>query len=86
MRDLISNLGVKIAIPAASYAADNTPAAIDLRGFESAVFAIHVGVGGITFSGSNKVEFVLTHTSSSANGGLQNRIDSSSIRSIKCRD
>jgi hypothetical protein len=61
MRDLISNLGVKIAIPAASYDADNTPAAIDLRGFDSAVFAIHVGVGGITFSGSNKVEFKLTH-------------------------
>lgn len=61
MRDLISNLGVKIAIPSASYDADNTPAAIDLRGFDSAVFAIHVGVGGITFTGSNKVEFKLTH-------------------------
>lgn len=61
MRDLISNLGVKIAIPSASYDADNTPAAIDLSDFDSAVFAIHVGVGGITFSGTNKVEFKLTH-------------------------
>jgi len=61
MRDLISNLGVKIAIPSASYDADNTPAAIDLRGFDSAAFLIHVGVGGITFTGSNKVEFKLTH-------------------------
>lgn len=61
MQDLVSNIGVKIAIPAASYDADNTPAAIDIRGFDSAVFAIHVGVGGITFTGSNKVEFKLTH-------------------------
>lgn len=61
MRDLISNLGVMIAIPPAAYDADNTPAAIDLRDFDGAVFAIHVGVGGITFSGTNKVEFKLTH-------------------------
>lgn len=61
MRDLISNLGVMIAIPPAAYDADNTPAAIDLRGFDGAVFAIHVGIGGITFSGTNKVEFKLTH-------------------------
>ena len=61
MRDLISNLGVKIAIPSASYDADNTPAAIDIRGFDSAALAIHVGVGGITFTGANKVEFKLTH-------------------------
>lgn len=61
MRDLISNLGVEIAIPPAAYDADTTPAAIDLRGFDGAVFAIHVGVGGITFDGTNKVEFKLTH-------------------------
>jgi len=61
MRDLISNMGVEIAIPAASYSADNTPPAIDLRGFDGAMLAIHVGVGGITFSGTNKVEFKLTH-------------------------
>ncbi|WP_186397673.1 hypothetical protein [Stappia sp. TSB10GB4] len=61
MRDLISNLGVMIAIPPAAYDADNTPSAIDLRGFDGAVFAIHVGSGGITFSETNKVEFKLTH-------------------------
>ncbi|KPH80563.1 hypothetical protein [Bosea vaviloviae] len=66
MRDLISNLGAKIAIPAASYDADNTPPAIDLRGFDSAAFLIHVGVGGITFTGTNKVEFKLTHADSEA--------------------
>lgn len=60
MRDLASLIGFAVAIPAATYAADNTPVAIDLNGFESAVIAIHVGVGGITFTGTNKVEFVLT--------------------------
>lgn len=62
MRDLISNMGVEIAIPAAAYSADNTPAAIDLRGFDGAVFAIHVGAGGITFSATDKIEIKLTHS------------------------
>lgn len=41
-------------------AADNTPAAIDLQGFEAAKLLIAVGVGGITFDTTNKVEFKLT--------------------------
>jgi hypothetical protein len=62
MRDLISNLGLVVALPAAAYGADNTPAAIDLLGFEGALIALEVGVGGITFTGTNKVEFKLTHS------------------------
>lgn len=62
MRDLNSNLALAVALPAAVYSADNTPAAIDLAGFDSAVLAISVGVGGITFSGTNKIEFVITHS------------------------
>lgn len=62
MRDLVNSLAAAVAIPAATYTADNTPAAIDLLGFEGAVVAIHVGVGGITFDASNKVEFKLTHS------------------------
>ena len=66
MRDIISNIAVVEAIPPAAYAADNAPAAIDLRGFDAAMLAIHVGVGGITFSGTNKVEFKLTHSEDDA--------------------
>ncbi|MEQ1406151.1 hypothetical protein ABK249_14515 [Neorhizobium sp. Rsf11] len=62
MRDLHHNLGFAVAIPAAVYDADNTPAAVDLLGFDSAVIEISVGVGGITFTGTNKVEFKLTHS------------------------
>ncbi|NLX25086.1 MAG: hypothetical protein GXY61_03875 [Lentisphaerae bacterium] len=49
-------------IPAATYDADNTPAAVDLIGFEAAEIALEIGVGGITFNGTNKIEFKLTHS------------------------
>lgn len=61
MRDLASELGFRPAI-IASLDADNTPAAIDLLGFDSALIMIGVGVGGITFTGTNKIEFKLTHS------------------------
>lgn len=50
-----------VLLPAAAYAADNTPAAVALGKAQSATILIDVGVGGITFSGTNKVEFTLTH-------------------------
>jgi hypothetical protein len=62
MRDLYSNIGFAVAIDAAAISADNTPAAVDLLGFDSAVVQISVGVGGITFTGTNKIEFKLTHS------------------------
>lgn len=63
MRDLISNLSAAIAIPAAELDADNTPAAIDVSGFDGVMIEIHVGVGGITFTTNNRIEFKLTHAS-----------------------
>lgn len=51
-----------ILIPASVLSADNTPASVDLLGFREATILLHVGVGGITFSGTNKIEFVLTHS------------------------
>lgn len=62
MRDLANLISAAVLIPAATYAADNTPAKVDLAGFNSAALLIHVGVGGITFDGTNKVEFKLTHS------------------------
>lgn len=43
----------------ASLDADNTPAAIDLTGYQAAQVIIAVGVGGVTFSGTDKIEFKL---------------------------
>lgn len=68
MRDLYSNLQVVEAIAPATYAADNSPVAIDLRNLAAAMLSLQIGVGGITFSGSNKVEFVLTHADPKADG------------------
>jgi hypothetical protein len=62
MRDLASLISAAALLPAATYAADNTPAAVDLDGYESAVIFLHVGVGGITFDATNKIEFKLTHS------------------------
>jgi hypothetical protein len=62
MRDLISHIGLVNVITPAVLAADNTPVAIDLAGYYSAALLIHVGAGGITFNGTNKVEFKVTHS------------------------
>lgn len=62
MRDIVSNIAMVTAIAPAVLDADNVPATIDLKGFDSAMIAIQVGVGGITFNGTNKIEFVLSHS------------------------
>lgn len=54
-----------VLIPAAAYDADNTPAAFDIGKADSCTILIEVGAGGITFSGTNKVEFKLTHCDTS---------------------
>lgn len=40
--------------------ADNVPVAVDLNGYEAAMIEIAVGIGGITFTADNKIEFKLT--------------------------
>ncbi|WP_377299728.1 hypothetical protein [Rhizobium sp. SGZ-381] len=62
MKDLHSKVKRTVAIGCAVLSADNTPAAIDLQGYDSAEILLDIGVGGITFSGTNKIEFVLTHS------------------------
>lgn len=61
-REMTSSTVPVVLIGAATLAADNTPAAVDLRGYDAATILLNVGIGGITFSGSNKIEFVLTHS------------------------
>lgn len=43
----------------ASLSADNTPAAIDVRGYSCVQVYVGVGIGGITFDGTNKLEIKL---------------------------
>lgn len=62
MKDLHSHIFLSQAIAAAVLAADNTPAAVDLQNYHSAEIALAIGVGGITFDATNKIEFKLTHS------------------------
>ena len=58
MRELAYGLTPSVLIAAASYDADTTPVSIDLAGYDGATIVLAIGVGGITFSGTNKIEFV----------------------------
>lgn len=62
MKDIHSDMTVVQAIGAVVLSADNTPAAIDLQGYNSAEIVLAIGIGGITFDATNKVEFKLTHS------------------------
>jgi hypothetical protein len=62
MKDLHSKLKVVSLIDAQTAAADTTPVAVDRQGYEAVEIVLSIGIGGITFSGTNKVEFVLTHS------------------------
>lgn len=62
MRDLHQESNVAVAIGAATVGATTTPAAIDLAGYQGAEIVLAIGVGGITFTGVNKIDYVLTHS------------------------
>lgn len=62
-RDLHNNLAPLHLIAPAVAAADTALVSVDLLNFRSAMVMIWVGVGGIAFSTTNKVEFVLEHSS-----------------------
>lgn len=61
-RDEATEKALLVLIDNATISADNTPAACDCLNYGGATVTLHIGVGGITFSGTNKVEFVLTHS------------------------
>ena len=62
MKDTFRVTETHLMLAPAAYDADDTSDAVEIRGFQSALLQIAVGVGGITFSGTNKVEFKLQHS------------------------
>lgn len=62
MKDMHNNISVDQAIALDTLDADNVPVAVDLSGFKSAAILLAIGAGGITFTGTNKIEFKLTHS------------------------
>lgn len=74
MKDLHSSI-TSVALIVAALDADNTPAPIDLQGYGSAELLIGVGVGGVSFSDTNKIEFKLTHADDKADGSAPDAAD-----------
>lgn len=62
MRDLHSKLFVMQAVGANMLAATAASATIDLADHNSAEIVLGIGIGGITFNATNKVEFIVTHS------------------------
>lgn len=60
--DLKNRLKIMDAIAFASLDADAASAALNTMGFKGLSALITVGIGGITFTTSNKVEFKMTHS------------------------
>jgi len=62
MEDIHTRMSTAIAVAAAVYAANSTPVTIDLLGYDAAEIILAIGIGGITFTTANKIEFVLSHS------------------------
>jgi hypothetical protein len=62
MKDLTSLIKFSNAFGPVTLAADATAVVVDLRGYHSAVLDLGIGIGGITFDGSNYLEFTVQHS------------------------
>jgi len=67
VKDLASRIAAVPAIAPNVYSASTTPAAIDLSGFESAAVLIEAGVGGVTFSSTVRIDFVVSDSDDGVN-------------------
>ena len=61
-REQAGSLVPTVVFGPVTLAADNTPTAIDLQGYDAATLFLGIGIGGITFDSTNKIEFKLTHS------------------------
>lgn len=61
MRDLVSDLAPALLFAPGVLTADPTPLIIDTAGYDGATLLLAIGAGGITFTGVNKIEFVIRH-------------------------
>lgn len=66
MRDLVHDLQMLQAIDPAVYDATPTPITIDRLGFDSLMFCVSIGVGGITFTATNRIDFIMQHSDDNA--------------------
>lgn len=59
LKDIHSGMLAAVALAAAALDATTAGATVDVAGYDGCEFVIAVGVGGITFSGTNKVTFIM---------------------------
>ena len=62
MKDIHSGMSLIGSIGPVTLSADNTPAAIDIRGFDGIELIFGVGDDGVTFSETDKLEIEVSHS------------------------
>lgn len=62
MREQHNTLKTVSAVTPGLYDADTVGQTVDRLGFGSVTFALQVGVGGITFNGTNRIDALLEHS------------------------
>ncbi|MDP3378942.1 MAG: hypothetical protein Q8S53_11300 [Brevundimonas sp.] len=62
MREQHNTLKTVSAVTPGLYAADAAGQTVDRLGFGSVTFALQVGVGGITFNATNRIDALLEHS------------------------
>lgn len=78
-RELHSNVSSAMLIAPSTPSADTTPVAVDLLGYQAAMIMLYIGIGGITFSGANKIEFVLEHSADNSAWAAVTQADMSGV-------
>lgn len=61
-RDLHDNLSTATMLVPVVASADTTPISIDLLGYRAAMILLSIGAGGITFSSTNRIDFIVEHS------------------------
>ena len=74
-RDLHDNLSSMTLVAPQTATADITPVSVDLLGFRAAMVLLYIGIGGITFTTTNKIEFILEHSNDNTNWAAVNQAD-----------
>lgn len=62
MKDVHSDMIVLGSIGPVSLSTDNTPAAIDLAGYDGVEIVAGLGIAGVTLSGTDHIVFELSHS------------------------
>ena len=66
LRAISGRLSPAITLPAQTRTTDLTGTTVDLQGFGAAAFHLHIGVGGITFTGTDRIDFIVEHSDDGA--------------------